>query len=76
MKTLLAIIEDDSGNVVGASTDQGDVMLPKEQIVPRGQLRQVAVTLATEYGVDPASFTLPGPTPSPEGNDSTPQGAD
>jgi hypothetical protein len=64
MKRLEAIIEDSAGNVVGAQTDQGEIRLAPEEIVPRGQLRAVAVTLATKYGVDPASFTLPAGLPS------------
>ena len=51
MKTLLAIIEDDKANVIGASTDQGDIMLTAAEVVPRAHLRTVAVTLATKYGV-------------------------
>ena len=51
MKTLLSIIEDPRGHVIGASTDQGDVMLAPEEIVPRAQLKDVAKTLAAKYQV-------------------------
>lgn len=51
MKTLLAIIEDDHANVIGASTDQGDVMLKPEEVTTRSNLKAVAVTLATKYGI-------------------------
>lgn len=76
MKKFLSVIEDRHANVIGANTDAGDVMLADEEIVPRSQLREAAMTLAGKYGVDPASFTLPAPKPAPGGNDSTPQGAD
>lgn len=51
MKTLLAIIEDDKANVIGASTDQGDIMLDPSEVRPRAQLKAAAVALATKYGV-------------------------
>lgn len=76
MKTFVALVEDNSGRVIGANTVQGDITLLPEEIVHRSEFRSVAPLLATKYGVDPASFTLPAPTPSPAGNDSTPQGAD
>lgn len=76
MKTFRGVIEDGNAIVIGAVLDDGEVMLLPEERVHRSQLRTVAVTLATKYDVDPASFTLPEPTPAPEGNDSTPQGAD
>lgn len=63
MKKLLSIIEDPSGNVIGASTNQGDVFLQPEEIVPRAQLRQVAVTLATKYQVQIPAELLPLVTP-------------
>lgn len=52
MKALVAIIEDSAGNVVGASTDKGDVMLKPREIVPRANLKAVAVTLATAYDIE------------------------
>lgn len=76
MKRFLAVIEDINGNVIGANTDAGDVMLAEEEIVPRSQLREAAITLATKYALDPASFTLPAPTPARVETDSTPEGAD
>lgn len=63
MKTLHSIIEDQSGNVIGASTNQGDVFLDKTEIVPRAQLKQVAVTLATKYQVQIPAELLPLVTP-------------
>jgi len=51
MKTLQSIIEDQHGNVIGASTDAGDVMLPAGQKFPRAQLRDRAAALATQYGL-------------------------
>ena len=63
MKTLNSIIEDRAGNVIGASTNQGDVFLQPEEIVPRAQLKQVAVTLAIKYGVTIPTELLPLVTP-------------
>lgn len=63
MKTLIAIIEDPHGNVIGASTDQGDVMLKPNEIVPRANLRAVAVTLAKAYGIEIPAPLLPIVTP-------------
>lgn len=63
MKTLNSIIEDRSGNVIGASTNEGDVFLPPEEIVPRSQLKAVAVTLATKYQVEIPAELLPLVTP-------------
>lgn len=51
MKTLQSIIEDSEGNVIGCSTDSGDVMLDQLDVVPRAGLASVAVTLAAKYGV-------------------------
>jgi hypothetical protein len=51
VKTLLAIIEDDKANVIGASTEQGDVMLPAGESFPRSELRAKAVALATQFGI-------------------------
>jgi hypothetical protein len=51
VKALKSIIEDSSGHVIGASTDEGDVMLPSEQSFPRAELRDRAETLATQYGI-------------------------
>lgn len=51
MKTLQSIIEDPLGNVIGASTDAGDVMLPAGQSFPRSELRAKAVALATQFGI-------------------------
>ena len=51
MKTLVAIIEDPRGNVIGASTDAGDVMLPTGQAFPRSELRGKAIALATQFGI-------------------------
>ncbi len=63
MKILQAIIEDREGNVIGASTTTGDVFLDKSEIVPRAQLKQVAVTLATKYQVEIPTDVLPLVTP-------------
>lgn len=51
MKTLQSIIEDSEGNVIGCSTDSGDVMLDPSDVVPRAGLASVAVTLALKHGV-------------------------
>jgi hypothetical protein len=48
---LTAIIEAPDGNVIGCSTDSGDVMLDQSELVPRAGLASVAVTLASKYGV-------------------------
>jgi hypothetical protein len=66
MKKFVAVIEDNHGQVIGAQTSEGQILLPEEKQLPRAQLAAVALTLATEYDVDPASFTLAAPTPSPE----------
>jgi hypothetical protein len=66
MKQFVAVVENPKGIVVGAQTWQGPIELPPEKQLPRSELASVALTLATEYGVDPASFTLAAPTPSPE----------
>jgi hypothetical protein len=51
LKTIESIIEDSEGNVIGCSTDSGDVMLDQSDVVPRAGLASVAVTLAAKYGV-------------------------
>ena len=51
MKKLLGIIEDDRGNVIGCSTDFGEIMLDQSDVVPRAGLASVAVTLALKHGV-------------------------
>ena len=51
MNTLISIIEDDKANVIGASTDQGDIMLDPSDVKPRSELKAAAVALATKYGV-------------------------
>lgn len=77
MKKLLAIVEDGKGNVVGALTSEGEITLPKDQQVPREQLKHVAGTLAAAYDVAlPAGFIPPAPSPAPEGTGSSPEGAD
>ena len=63
MKKLQSIIEDNAGNVIGASTDQGDIKLKPEEIVPRAQLRAVATVLATKYQVEIPTELLPLVTP-------------
>ena len=63
MKKLLAIIEDPKGNVIGASTDAGDVMLTHAEIVPRAQLAAAAVKLATKYGIEIPTELRPLVTP-------------
>lgn len=63
MKTLQSIIEDRYGNVIGASTNAGDVFLDKSEIVPSAELKQVAVTLATKYQVQIPTELLPLVTP-------------
>lgn len=68
---FVCVVEDAEGNVIGAQTDRGEIRLDAAEIVPRAALKTVAATLATRYGVDPASFTLPAespntPPPAPE----------
>lgn len=63
MKTLISIIEDPVGNVIGATTNQGDVKLTPAEIVPRAQLAAVAVTLATKYGIEIPTELRPLVTP-------------
>lgn len=63
MKEFSSIIEDPHGNVIGASTNQGDVFLEKAEVVPRAEFKQVAVTLATKYGVQIPASLLPLVTP-------------
>jgi hypothetical protein len=49
MKMFLAVVEDDQANVIGALTDQGEIILPTP--FPRAQLAGRARALAAEYGV-------------------------
>lgn len=65
MKELRSIIEDDKGNVIGASTDQGDIMLDPSEVKPRSELKAAAVALATKYGVTIPAPLRPLVTPSP-----------
>jgi hypothetical protein len=76
MKILESITEDSRANVIAAEfTDGTRLVLPEP--FPRSELAVRAVALAAAYGVTlPPGFTPPAPTPAPEGNDSTPQGAD
>jgi len=56
MKSIFAIIEDSSANVIGASFFDGpDLMLPDNERFPRSELRSKAIELCTRYNV-----TLPG----------------
>lgn len=65
MKTLISIIEDDKGNVIGASTDQGDIMLDPSEVCQRSELKAAAVHLASKYGVTIPAPLAPLVTPSP-----------
>ena len=56
MKTLEAIIEDPAGNVIGAVTNEGRIMLPEGQSFPRADLASRARDLAAAFGV-----TIPAP---------------
>lgn len=56
MKDLESIIEDNEGNVVGAITSDGPVMLPEGQKFPRSELLSRARQLAAAFGV-----TIPAP---------------
>jgi hypothetical protein len=49
MKTLLAIVEDSAGNVIGAQTNEGEIRLPTP--LPRSQLAAHARELAAAFGV-------------------------
>lgn len=51
MKTLESIIEDPNGNVVGAMTNDGTVLLPAEAHFPRSQLMGKARELSAAFGV-------------------------
>ena len=51
MKTLEAIIEDPAGNVIGAVTNEGRVMLPEAARFPRSELIGRARDLAAAFGV-------------------------
>lgn len=59
MKTVLAIIEDNAGNVVAAALSDGsEVKLPTP--LPRAQLASHARALAAAYGVElPANPAIP-----------------
>lgn len=64
MKTLIAIIEDAQGNVIGADTTDGPVMLPEAATFPRAGLATRARDLATSFGVQipaPIEAILPDP---------------
>ncbi len=64
MKTLESIIEDSQGNVIGALTSEGRVMLPDAQKFPRSELLSRARDLAAAFGVQiPAAVEpiLPDP---------------
>lgn len=76
MKQLESITEDAAGNVIGAEFRDGTrIRLPEK--FPRAELAAKAATLAAAYGVAlPAGFTPPAPSPAPEGNGSSPEGAD
>ena len=56
MKHLESIIEDTEGNVVGAITSDGPIMLPEGQAFPRSELITRARHLAAAFGV-----TIPAP---------------
>lgn len=56
MNALQAIIEDPAGNVIGALTNEGVVMLPEGQAFPRAELASRARHLAASFGV-----TIPAP---------------
>ncbi len=51
MKILEAIIEDTQGNVIGALTNEGSVMLPDGQTFPRSELLGRARQLAAAFGI-------------------------
>jgi hypothetical protein len=64
MKTLEAIIEDNAGNVIGAVTSEGRLMLPDGQSFPRSELASRARDLAAAFGVTipaPLEAVLPDP---------------
>lgn len=65
--TFRSIIEDVNGNVVGCTTDGSDVLLEEHEIVPRSELRSVALTLATKYGI-PIPDVLAGLVTPPSTN--------
>lgn len=67
MKALEAIIEDHDGNVIGALTNHGRVMLPDGQSFPREELAARARDLAASFNVvipAPLEAVLP-PAPDP-----------
>lgn len=51
MKTLESIMEDPHGNVIGAVTNQGAVMLPEDARFPRSELISRARDLAAAFDV-------------------------
>jgi len=59
MKTLEAIIEDPQGNVIGALTNEGSVMLPDGQTFPRSELATHARDLAQQLGIKIPTALLP-----------------
>ena len=64
MKKLQSIIEDRAGNVIGAITDDGCLMLPDAQTFPRSELIDRARDLSAAFGVEiPAAVEpiLPDP---------------
>jgi hypothetical protein len=64
MRTLECIIEDPNGNVIGALTNEGRVMLPDGQSFPRAELIARARDLASAFDVQiPAAVEpiLPDP---------------
>jgi hypothetical protein len=59
MKTLQSIIEDSKGNVIGASTSAGDVMLAEADRFPRSELASKARLLATKHEIEIPAEILP-----------------
>lgn len=49
MKTIEAIIEDPAGNVIGAVTSEGRIMLPENARFPRSELISRARDLAAAF---------------------------
>ena len=51
MSTVISILEDHRGNVIGVETDEGTVMADPADVVPRSQLGLLAAQMESKYQV-------------------------